>query len=215
MRKIPIFPLPGVVFFPGTLLPLHIFEPRYRAMVEHALSSERLIGMSMVAPDNADPESLLGNPPLLPLGGAGLIVEHERLEDGRYNILLEGKFRFRIVREDEPGAFRTAVINEATTMPFSSPNEEHAALTAAQDLFEQVRRMIGLPPLPTEPLTAERLSGELALRLRLPSEALQNLLETDSLPERYRAITTRLSEWKEIAGILQPYRQGDANPINN
>ena len=94
--RISLFPLPDVVLLPGTLLPLHIFEPRYRAMVADALEGDRRIGMAMLKPGwelSDDP------PPILPVGGAGRIVESEQFPDGRYNIVLEGEFRYRIVEE--------------------------------------------------------------------------------------------------------------------
>ena len=92
--RIPIFPLPGALLFPRTQLPLHIFEPRYQAMVRDALDGDRLIGM--VQPrDQNDP------PALFETGCLGRIDTVEELEDGRYNIVLEGLTRFRIAREIE------------------------------------------------------------------------------------------------------------------
>ena len=95
--EIPIFPLPNVVLFPSTLLPLHIFEPRYRAMVEDALDGERLIGMVMLRPGwEPDYE---GAPRVYPVGCAGFITHAEPLADGRYNIILRGTQKFRIDEE--------------------------------------------------------------------------------------------------------------------
>ncbi len=95
--EIPIFPLPNVVLFPSTLLPLHIFEPRYRAMVEDALDGERLIGMVMLRPGwEPDYE---GAPRVYPVGCAGFITHAEPLADGRYNIILRGTQKFRIDAE--------------------------------------------------------------------------------------------------------------------
>jgi Lon protease-like protein len=92
--RIPVFPLAGAILFPGAQLPLHIFEPRYRAMVADALAGDRLIGM--VQPRDQ------GEPPLLfEVGCLGRIVGADPLEDGRYNIVLEGLGRFRIAREAE------------------------------------------------------------------------------------------------------------------
>jgi uncharacterized protein len=90
--RIPIFPLPGALLFPRGQLPLHIFEPRYRAMVRDALSTNQLIGM--VQPrDESEP------PALFEVGCIGRIVGAEELEDGRFNIVLEGLARFRIAEE--------------------------------------------------------------------------------------------------------------------
>jgi Lon protease-like protein len=95
--EIPIFPLPNVVLFPSALLPLHIFEPRYRAMVADALESERLIGLVMLRPGwEAHYER---TPEVYPIGCAGFITHADRLPDGRYNIMLRGLQKFRILEE--------------------------------------------------------------------------------------------------------------------
>ena len=95
---IPIFPLPNVVLFPNVFLPLHIFEPRYRQMVEDALDGDRIIGMVLLRPGwEGDYE---GRPPVYPIGCAGVITHAERLADGRYNIVLRGMEKFRIASED-------------------------------------------------------------------------------------------------------------------
>src|SRR5439155_2855429 len=120
LRRIPIFPLPGVVLLPGTMLPLHIFEPRYRAMVADALAGERTIGMAMIKPgwESAGP-----TPDIHPIGGAGRIVEAEELPDGRYNIVLQGEFRYRVVSESPPAPYRVAEVEEIATIPFADAGE--------------------------------------------------------------------------------------------
>ncbi|KHK89439.1 LON peptidase substrate-binding domain-containing protein [Novosphingobium malaysiense] len=92
MARISIFPLPGAVLYPGLQLPLHIFEPRYRAMVSDALARDRRIGM-------IQPQRPEEGAPLFEIGCLGRIGDVEALEDGRFNIVLEGEQRFRIVRE--------------------------------------------------------------------------------------------------------------------
>src|ERR1700750_3017794 len=104
-RRIPLFPLPDVVLLPGTLLPLHVFEPRYRSMVSDALAGERTIGMTMLAPGADAGEAA---PPVHRVATAGEIVESEALPDGRFNILLEGRFRFRVIDEAPPRPYRVA-----------------------------------------------------------------------------------------------------------
>jgi uncharacterized protein len=95
--EIPIFPLPNVVLFPSALLPLHIFEPRYRAMVVDALDSERLIGMVMLRPGWESHYDR--TPEVYPVGCAGFITHADRMPDGRFNIMLQGMEKFRIVSE--------------------------------------------------------------------------------------------------------------------
>jgi Lon protease-like protein len=90
--RISIFPLSGAVLFPGLQLPLHLFEPRYRALMSDALARDRKIGM--IQPQRAEEGA-----PLFQVGCLGKIGEIEALDDGRFNVILEGEARFRILRE--------------------------------------------------------------------------------------------------------------------
>ncbi len=90
--RLSIFPLTGAILYPGLHLPLHIFEPRYRAMVGDALARDRRI--AMIQPSDAEEGA-----PLFEVGCVGRISEVETSEDGRYNILLTGENRFRLLRE--------------------------------------------------------------------------------------------------------------------
>jgi uncharacterized protein len=92
VRRISIFPLPGAILFPGMQLPLHIFEPRYRDMIGDSLARDRMIGM-------VQPKGQGGNPPLFEVGCLGRIGDVEAMEDGRYNVILEGLQRFTILKE--------------------------------------------------------------------------------------------------------------------
>ena len=94
---VPIFPLPDLTFFPHTLLPLHIFEARYRAMVIDASRATASWSWSRLQPGYE--ASYAGKPPVYPVAGLGEIVRCERLATGRYNILLRGECRVRIERE--------------------------------------------------------------------------------------------------------------------
>lgn len=92
--RLSIFPLTGAVLYPGLQLPLHIFEPRYRAMVKDALARDRRIGM-------IQPQRPEDGAPLFNVGCVGKIIDVEALEDGRFNLVLEGEARFRVLRELE------------------------------------------------------------------------------------------------------------------
>lgn len=92
--RLSIFPLPGAILFPGLQLPLHIFEPRYRAMVSDALARDRRIAM-------IQPQAPVEGAPLFRVGCVGHIGQVEALDDGRFNIVLEGLSRYRILRELE------------------------------------------------------------------------------------------------------------------
>ena len=99
---VPLFPLPNVVLFPGAILPLHIFEERYKAMTADALRGPRRIAMALLRPGWE--KNYHGKPQIEPVVCVGDIISHERLEDGRYNFLLRGSKRATLVREygDEP-----------------------------------------------------------------------------------------------------------------
>src|SRR5262249_2054604 len=105
---LPIFPLPNVVLFPNVFLPLHIFEPRYREMVNDAIASDRMIGMVLLKPGwEHDYE---GRPTVYPVGCSSVITHVERLSDGRFNIVLRGVERFRIIEEDQSRSYRRALV---------------------------------------------------------------------------------------------------------
>jgi len=121
---IPIFPLPDVVLFPHTLLPLHIFEPRYRQIVRDCLAGDRRLAMALLRPGWEN--DYYGRPPIYPIAGAGEIIQHEELPDGRFNILLRGTMRIGITAElpsDKP--YRAA---RARLLPDRYPDANPRAL---------------------------------------------------------------------------------------
>ncbi len=126
--RLSIFPLPGAVLFPGLQLPLHIFEPRYRALVGDALVRDRRIAM-------IQPQRSIDGAPLYSVGCVGRIGEIEAMDDGRYNLILEGESRFRLIRElDVATAFRQV---EGELIE----DDPHAALSAVERAgFEQEAR---------------------------------------------------------------------------
>ncbi len=211
-RTIPLFPLPGVVLLPGTLLPLHIFEQRYRAMVADALRGDRTIGMAMLKPGW---EAAVGEPRIYPIGGAGEIVESEELEDGRYNILLEARFRFRILEEAPAQLYRMARVQEVRCLPFGDPGEQSQAVSRSRALFHELAGALDLPALPSEALSPERLASEIALRLRYSPEELQSILETDFLPARFETLSGRMLEWKARLEFLAPFRPAELDSRRN
>ena len=118
---IPVFPLPNVVLFPSVFLPLHIFEPRYRQMVDDALKGDRIIGMVLLRPGwQADYE---GRPAVYPIGCAGVITHAERLADGRFNIVLRGMEKFRIRGEETGRPYRLAHVDSIPEPPAEGVRE--------------------------------------------------------------------------------------------
>src|SRR5574341_188092 len=132
-RLIPLFPLPNVVLFPRMPLPLHVFEPRYRKMVADALRGHRTIGMTLLQPGWESEYD--GRPPVYPTGCAGSLEQCDPLEDGRFNILLRGLSRFRIVEERDGEPYRLA-----TVKPLRDDMGDSGSLDAAR---RQVLAAIG------------------------------------------------------------------------
>lgn len=106
---VPLFPLSSVVFFPNTLLPLHIFEPRYKEMVDTALNSEKIIGMALLKPGWET--DYYKNPEVYDVIGMGRIVSSEVFEDGKINIVLYGLKRARIIEVVEDLPYRQARVS--------------------------------------------------------------------------------------------------------
>jgi uncharacterized protein len=140
---IPVFPLTGVVLLPGNWLPLNVFEPRYRALVEDALAGGRHIGMIQpLAPqaDNApDPEAPPpDDPEIYPVGCAGRIERSERQADGRFVILLRGVSRFRVREELPPERGYRRVV--AGYDEFAADRRETEVHVDPEPVMEAVRR---------------------------------------------------------------------------
>src|SRR5688500_5811529 len=102
--EVPVFPLPSLVLLPDVVAPLLVFEDRYRTMVADALEGERLVAMALLKPGWET--QYAGNPPVHERVCVGSIVSHEKLDDGRYKILLYGLFRARIVEEVQAVPYR-------------------------------------------------------------------------------------------------------------
>ncbi|NIP99689.1 MAG: hypothetical protein GWM98_04010 [Nitrospinaceae bacterium] len=107
-QTVSLFPLPSSVFYPGTVLPLHIFEPRYRRMVGDSLDSGQWIGMVLLA--EGWEQDYYGSPETLPVGCAGRIDQWVKHDDGKYDIVLRGQSRFRILREVGDAPYRQAEV---------------------------------------------------------------------------------------------------------
>jgi len=116
---VPMFPLPNVVLFPKMFLPLHIFEPRYRAMTKSALEGERLIAMALFQPSWQ--KDYAGTPAVHPVLGLGRIIEDTRLEDGRYNLVLYGVARLRLLKEVSKDPYRSVQVEILKEKPAAGP----------------------------------------------------------------------------------------------
>ena len=148
--RLPLFPLPDVVHFPHTLLPLHVFEPRYRAMVADALAGERLIGMVLLKPGWES--GYEGNPEVHEIACLGRIARVETLDDGRYNLLLTGEARVRLDAVVSPLPYRTARVTVLPDRNDVDDWEDRVPMAAElKNIFRQIydglTAAAGAPPL--------------------------------------------------------------------
>jgi Lon protease-like protein len=188
---LPIFPLPNVVLFPNVFLPLHIFEPRYREMVADAVASDRMIGMVLLRPGwERDYE---GRPAVYPVGCSGVLTHVERLSDGRYNLVLRGLERFRIVDEDHDRSYRRATIEPLNERPLAA--EDRAAIrrqrAKLESMLAPVDRVGADSSMPSS-MSDEDLVNALAQYLDLEALEKQALLERPCLRTRAEALVELL-----------------------
>jgi len=210
---LPLFPLPNIVFFPQTRLPLHVFEPRYRQMVKDVLETDQRFGIVLLRPGwEAD---YFGAPSIFGCGTLGTIEQAVALEDGRYNIVVRGDVRFRVLDEVSRVPYRTArviaqpeVAREAT--------QAYAQREWLADLSRQYLRYLpdqtAVPEIETVNLDA--LTNALIMSLNLDVEEKQKLLEVDDVSARAEEIGNELSSRIESLRFLAPYRR-PADPTHN
>jgi Lon protease-like protein len=203
---IPIFPLPDVTFFPHTVLPLHVFEARYRAMVTDALERGRRLAVVKLRPGfEAD---YAGKPAVHDVTGAGAIVSAERLSSARYNIVLKGDTRLRIVRElPSDTLYRLALAEPLADM---EPTRDVAPLVARiRSACRTLLAILGRPAdLLDRALGSELAPGVVADRVAsavLPGADLrQELLETLDVQARLERVAVALDD---LVGELKGRRE--------
>lgn len=197
LESLIIFPLGEVVLFPSTLMPLHVFEPRYRAMVRDALEQKRPIGMATMQPDGS--VDAHGRPNVRPYIGIGKLVDWDELPDGRYLIVLEGQARARIIDEYAPE--RPYRLVRAAAVP-DEPGDESATRDALNAIRGLVLGMQAINPrlaafvseeLEKYPDPAD-FSNRLAAMIGGDTEAQYRLLETVRVSDRLAAVVERLSD---------------------
>jgi uncharacterized protein len=189
---LPLFPLPNVVLFPNVFLPLHIFEPRYREMVADAIAGDRMIGMVLLRPGwERDYE---GRPAVYPIGASGVITHFERLSDGRYNIILRGLERFRILEEDTSCRYRRATVEQLSEGKLAGEDRviirrQRAKLEA---LLAPAVAKAGADVINASAMADEDLINALAQYLDLEPLEKQALLERNCLRSRAESLVELL-----------------------
>lgn len=196
-----LFPLPNVVLFPETTVPLHVFETRYRQMTNVALGGDRMIGMIAVRPEHLD--AVPGDPPLFSVGCAGMIEAYDALPDGRYHIVLGATRRFRILHEVPRDATRLYRVAEVALLddPFPASDAPAVALLRREVIShfgELVRRAalarsqeVSAPSFAG--IDDVRLVNALCQMLDLPTLEKQGLLEANGVRERYERLSGLLA----------------------
>ena len=187
----PLFPLPDVVFFPKTLLPLHVYEPRYRTLASEALEQDRIICTALLKPGWES--DYYGSPEVYPVGCVGKIVQHQKLPDGRYNITLDGIAKVRIEEPVRMTPYRlvrvTPVEDDPTWARGDNAAEEAAELIR---LFRQVHEgqapSIMLAETFGQNMSPESILNTVALHLNAEPGLKEQLLEMDSLDLRYQTL---------------------------
>ena len=187
--RIPVFPLPNVVLFPKTYLPLHIFEPRYRTMVSDAAMNGQCIGMALLK-DGWETD-YYGHPPVFSMGCVGRLASVQTLADGRSNILLQGLERFAIEREWYDKAYREATI--AVTIRGAETSLDPVVrrrLFATLESYLQSRDDVPTwQELFREDVSDEIVVNTLSAYLECTPLEKQFLLEADSLHQQARRLS--------------------------
>ena len=207
--RIPLFPLPGALLFPRAQLPLHIFEPRYREMVTAAIDGGGHIGM--IQPTGPEVEG--EQQPLYGVGCAGEIANVEQLEDGRFNIVLNGISRFRVIEEVELDTpYRNALVDADA---FDDGDPEPLALAQRSAVEREARRLGDSLGLIVDWEAVGRLDDEMlvnAIAQVAPFDvsAKQALLEAEALAGR-ADLLVQLMEFLRLSrsggGDLRPTLQ--------
>ena len=204
---LPVFPLTGVILLPGNLLPLHIFEPRYRNLIEDVLGGARTIGMiqplqSPEASADSPPEEREENPPLYGVGGAGRLVRCERTEQGTYLVVLQGVSRFRVLEELPNHRGYRLIHPDPAAFPFDGM--EDPPTFDAGSLLESLSELdvelgLDLDPDELDDISGNALLNSLSAALPLHPAEKQALLEAPDVAARHQLLVSLLA-----MGVAEP-----------
>ena len=210
---LPLFPLPNLVFFPQTRVPLHVFETRYRQLIADALASDQRFGIVLLQPGYD--AGYFGAPPVYACGTVARIEQTVTLDDGRYNILVHGETRFRILDEVSREPYRVARV-VAQPQVEGDATAVYAQRTWLTELSQQYLHFLpeqgAVPEI--ESVGLEALTNALIMSLTLDVAEKQRLLETDDLVARAEEVGDELQGRIENLQFLAPFRQG-GDPSRN
>jgi ATP-dependent Lon protease len=192
LESLPLFPLPGVILMPGVLLPLHVFEPRYRKMVRDVLDSHRSLAIVQILDDEVEE----GHPPrIAEVGGAGTIVDCTELPNGRFNVVLRGRARVRLEELPFSPPYRRARCAVLPSTDAELPSSTISALLGAVTSFVGLvqRRDASFEFRLPRDAGSELLVNASAQHLLIDGRDKQRVLEISSLQERADALTEILA----------------------
>jgi Lon protease-like protein len=190
LAKLPVFPLPRVVFFPGTALPLHLFEPRYTEMIEDCLDNGcTAMAVALLAPGWEDHYE--GKPAIYDIAGAGRIVAHQRQPDGTHDVILHGLNRVRLHElPNEDHAYRCARAEPIEDLGAASSTDVLAMMACATRVAAKVReRQPDFALQVSAELAPARAADVVADQLVVSPEERQQILETRDVKERVGLVT--------------------------
>lgn len=198
---IPLFPLPNVVLYPHMVLPLHIFEPRYRKMLADTMADRSLIGMVKLEPELPPDEA--GDPAIRSIGCVGKVIDHTPLEEGRANIQVVGIRKFEILSEVNRKPYRTARVRW-----IEDRNEQAEGDLASELIARNWALLARLAEIRDEPATGQDalepdmpfngLVHAQVLASRLLPDTLQDLLELNDVLLRAERLSAILQERVDI-----------------
>jgi Lon protease-like protein len=181
---VPLFPLPGLFLFPGTALPLHIFEPRYKQMVEDLLDKSGRLVLGTVVPGHE--HELLGSPPVHAIAGLGEIARHERYPDGRFLIFVVGLARVRLTEVSSDRAYRKV---EVVPLPEQQARKEESP-QLRKELMAALKARSPSIVLPRN-VPLGQLTDLLLLHLRLDVTSMIDLYSRLDIADRARGALDR------------------------
>ena len=204
---IAIFPLPNVIFFPKTLLPLHIFEPRYRQMVQDTIATKQLIGMFLL--EDGWQENYYGNPSIHPIGCAGEMIHVETLPDNKFDIVLRGLYRVRPIEVVQEFPYRKARVE---VLPEILTEEPAKVQRMSENLVSGFKKIDpdGWNLLESQEPDFSEVVNHIAHHLPMELETRFELLKIDDLYLRaesvYELLSKRISvvDWTQRFAHLRP-----------
>ena len=210
---IPLFPLPTTVFYPNTFLPLHIFEPRYRSMVTDVLEGEGKIGMILLKTGWENDYN--DAPEIMTVGCVGKIERHSQLPEGKYNILLSGLYRFRILQEIGGKLYRQAQIEILEEI--NNQNLTVDSLPIKKQVIENMKRYLENisdgekieQALDMENCdTLAQFVDRIAYHFDLPASKMQEFLEEQDVQKRANTIHSLIEIKTQLIKISKEIQEG-------